>query len=194
MPRYLSVTPAQTLRYLGEGGGCSQFSREGVGSGRASEWKNETHGRSAREKSFTGHPAANSSMDEGLEVEQRSQVFRNPGLIDHRGATPRKLLGALEAASREPGGAPSRAALSSSNLRNAVFGPDESLKSGRPTLHLVCRLREGAQRQEQPARERPVVWRQTDAFAGIISQGTMNHKEEAEPLESGESPNASRGV
>jgi hypothetical protein len=32
----------------------------------------------------------------------------------------------------------------------------------------------------QPARESLVVWQQTDAFAGIESQETVNHKEEAE--------------
>jgi len=71
------VTPAQTLRHFGEGGGCSQRSREAAGSGEASEWKRKTHGRSTREKSFKGHPAANSSMDQGLGVEQRLGVLRN---------------------------------------------------------------------------------------------------------------------
>lgn len=71
------MTPAQTLRHFGEGGGCSQRSRETAGSGEASEWKRKTHGRSTREKSFTGRPAANSSMDQGLGVEQRLVILRN---------------------------------------------------------------------------------------------------------------------
>jgi hypothetical protein len=41
-----------------------------------------------------------------------TSFFGMSKLIGHRGATPQKLLGALEAASRELGEAPSRAALS----------------------------------------------------------------------------------
>lgn len=178
------MTPAQTLRHLGEGGGCSQRSRETVRSGEASEWKRKTHGRSAREKSFTGRPAANSSMDQGLGVEQRlgvlrntvlrNLILRNEKLIGHRGATSQKLFGALEAARRELGEAPSRAALSEP-LRKFWESKERS-------SHAAPRVqrREGNQRQMQPSRESMVVWQQTNAFAGTESQETVNHKEEAE--------------
>lgn len=61
-----------------------------------------------------------------------------------------------------------------------IFGSVESLKSGRPTLHLVCSSGKGPNGRSSQLERVLAVWQQTNAFAGTESQETVNHKEEAE--------------